>query len=513
MTEDPQDSSRRGVAETPFASLKETHTAVVVFVGDRAFKLKKAVRYDFLDFTTVEARWAACRKEVELNRRLAADVYLGVAELRVPGQEGVEPLVAMRRLPAGRALSALATNGVDMGSALDELANLLARFHAGGAHSPVASASASAAVTLERWRSNAAGLTPLIGRVFDAQGHRRALELATRYVAGRDALFAARIAAGRAVDGHGDLLADDVFVLDDGPRVLDCLEFDDRLRGGDALGDVCSLSMDLERLGRADLAGRFTHAYQEASGDRWPGSLAHHYIAYRAHVRALVAGLRFEQGDAGSAELGQRLFSLCLSHLEAGRVRLVVVGGLPGTGKTTVAGWAAAALDAVLLRSDVLRKSLAGLDPSAPAPAAFEHDLYRPELTAATYRRLFDEARAELAMGRSVVLDATFADGSLRESARRLASDIWGDLDELRCVAPPAVAESRITARAAAGVDPSDATVAVARHLDERTDAWPEAVALETVGDPELVRQRLLSRLRVDQLIAPDRGAQGRARR
>ena len=141
--------------------------------------------------------------------------------------------------------------------------------------------------------------------------------------------------AGRARDGHGDLLADDIFLLDDGPRVLDCLEFDDALRLDDVLADVAFLAMDLERLGRPDLAERFLAAYRAASGDTWPSSLAHHHIAYRAQVRAKVSAIRAEQGVPDSADKAQALLRLALAHLEAGRVRLVLVGGLPGTGKST----------------------------------------------------------------------------------------------------------------------------------------------------------------------------------
>ena len=106
-----------------------------------------------------------------------------------------------------------------------------------------------------------------------------------------------RIAEGRAVDGHGDLLADDIFCLDDGPRILDCIEFDEALRLGDGLSDVAFLAMDLEHLGRPDLAQRFLDAYREATADVWPSSLEHHHVAYRAQVRAKVAAIRAAQGD------------------------------------------------------------------------------------------------------------------------------------------------------------------------------------------------------------------------
>ena len=105
-----------------------------------------------------------------------------------------------------------------------------------------------------------------------------------------------RIRAGRVVDGHGDLLAEDVFCLDDGPRILDCLDFDDRLRWLDGLDDASFLAMDLERLGAPDLADRFTKWYMEYSADHGPAALRHHYVAYRAFVRAKVSCLHWDQG-------------------------------------------------------------------------------------------------------------------------------------------------------------------------------------------------------------------------
>jgi hypothetical protein len=156
--------------------------------------------------------------------------------------------------------------------------------------------------------------------------------LAARYLAGRRLLFDRRITECRALDGHGDLLADDIFLLDDGPRVLDCVEFDDRLRWGDALADVAFLAMDMERLARQDLAERFLAAYREHAGDTWPASLAHHHIAYRAQVRAKVGAIRAAQGDDPAVAEARRLLALSRRHLEAGAVRLVLVGGYPALG-------------------------------------------------------------------------------------------------------------------------------------------------------------------------------------
>ncbi len=162
--------------------------------------------------------------------------------------------------------------------------------------------------------------------------------LARRFLAGREPLFDRRVAGGRIIDGHGDLLADDIYCLADGPRVLDCLDFDDRLRWLDGLDDAAFLAMDLERLGAPDLARHFTDWYAEYSGDPAPASLRHHYVAYRALVRAKIARIRAAQDEPAAGCEAQQLADIALRHLRAGAVTLVLVGGLPGTGKSTLAG-------------------------------------------------------------------------------------------------------------------------------------------------------------------------------
>ncbi|MFP4511347.1 MAG: AAA family ATPase [Acidimicrobiales bacterium] len=466
----------------------ETHSGLVFFVGDRAYKLKKPVDLGFLDFTTREARHHACHREVELNRRLSPDVYLGVADVVGPSGELSDHLVVMRRMPEDRRLSTLVGTDVELDEDLDRLARRLAEFHAAAERGPEADAAAGPDALASRWSSNTAGLEAFAGRYVTAEEIHAVDALAHRYLSGRRPLFEQRIADGRACDGHGDLLADDIFVLDDGPRVLDCLEFDDALRLDDALADVAFLAMDLERLGRADLADTFLDAYREHSGDSWPASLAHHHIAYRAQVRAKVAAIRADQGVAGSAEKSAALLDLARRHLESARVRLVLVGGLPGTGKSTLAAGLHDALGAVVLRSDVVRKQLAGRSPDEPAAAPFGEGIYRPAVTEATYEELADRAATALGMGETVVIDASWSDERHRAAARRVADATAADLVELRCVAPTDVAADRLRARGDRGGDASDADATIAARLEEVADPWPEATPVDTVAGRDAAR-------------------------
>ncbi|HEY7071135.1 MAG TPA: AAA family ATPase [Acidimicrobiales bacterium] len=474
------------------AAVAETHSAVVFFVGDRAYKLKKPVDLGFLDFTSAEARAAACRREVELNRRLAPDVYLGVAEVAGPDHAVCDHLVVMRRMPDDRRLSTLVASGADVGDDLVRLARLVAAFHARAERSPAADRAAGRDALAGRWAANTASLLAEGDGIVDRDAVLEVDALAARYLEGRGQLFARRIREGRALDGHGDLLADDIFCLPDGPRALDCIEFDDGLRLGDGLADVAFLAMDLEHLGRPDLAEHFLAAYREHAHDTWPASLGHHHVAYRAQVRAKVSAIRAGQGGGGGAS-ARALLGMARRHLEAGAVRLVLVGGLPGTGKSTLATGLGDALGATVLRSDELRKELAGLRPAQPAPAAFGEGLYRPEATAATYGEMLARAGVALGLGESVVLDASWTAAPWRARARELAARRCAGLVEIRCRTDAGQAERRIRLRLAAGGDASDATPAIAARLAEVEDPWPGALDLDTGDGPGEALMRALA--------------------
>ena len=219
--------------QEPFADVSETHTAVVFFVGDRAYKLKKPIRTSFLDFSTREARAFACQRESELNARFAPDVYLGVAELTDQAGQPCDHLVVMRRMPARRRLAALVGAGEPVADAVRQVARILAAQHAAAPRGPEISAQGSQDALWQRWADNIDQIRPLQRGLLADQDTDEVQRLARRFVHGRAALLGERVGDGRIVDGHGDLLAGDIFCLDDGPRILDCLEFDDRLRFAD----------------------------------------------------------------------------------------------------------------------------------------------------------------------------------------------------------------------------------------------------------------------------------------
>ncbi|HVB41949.1 MAG TPA: AAA family ATPase [Streptosporangiaceae bacterium] len=467
----------------PYADLAQTHTALVFFVGDRAYKLKKPVKTGFLDFSTRQARAAACERETELNRRFAPDVYLGVAEVRDPAGEVCDHLVVMRRMPAGRRLGTLVRAGQPVEKPLRQVARMLAAAHAAAPRSAEISEQGSSQELGRRWQENVEQIRPLRGELITDADIDEVARLAGRYLAGRAPLFDARIRAGRIVDGHGDLLTGDIFCLDDGPRVLDCLEFDDRLRWVDGLDDAAFLAMDLERIGAPGLAERFIAWYAEYSADPAPASLVHHYVAYRAFVRAKVGCLRASQGgDPQAGPEVRQLTAMTLAHLRAGAVRLVLVGGLPGTGKSSLAGAVADRLGYVVLSSDRIRKELAGLDPLAPAPAPYGEGIYSAEWTERTYAELLRRAEALLAAGESVILDATWTSAVQRAAAAEVAGRGAAELVQVRCAVPAGVAAARMSRRTGSA---SDADSAIAAAMAAGEEPWPEAVTIDTAKGGE----------------------------
>lgn len=463
----------------PRAEVRETHTAVLFFVGDRAYKVKKPVDLGFLDYSTVAARRDACEREVALNCRFSPDVYLGLGEIRSPEAKAPEPLVVMRRMPADRRLSLLVREGTAIDGDLRAIARQLATCHAAGPRSREVDEQGTRDALSSRWEDSFAQVRALADDEPVPAGVEEIERLVRRYLAGRKQLFDTRIEQGRIVDGHGDLLAEDVFCLDDGPRILDCLEFDDHLRYVDGLDDAAFLAMDLEQLGAPDAAAFFLTQYSEYSADPAPPSLWHHYVAYRAFVRAKVSLIQARQGAVGAEAASRRLATTALRHLRASTLGVTLVGGLPGSGKSTLAGALADRLGVTLLSSDRLRKELAGIPAEQSAAAGYGEGIYTAEWTARTYQALLERASTLLSCGESVVLDATWSDAGQREAAVRMAERTSADLVALHCQVPSDVSAARLTTRAPGA---SDAGLEVATAMAATEPPWTEAVTIDTSG-------------------------------
>jgi aminoglycoside phosphotransferase family enzyme/predicted kinase len=462
---------------SPYAEVHETHTGLVVLVGDKAYKAKKPVVTDFLDFSTADRRERACARELVANSRLAPESYLGVAHLTDPTRGPAEPVIVMRRYPDSRRLATLVKRGAPLRGELADIGEVLAVFHNRAHHTRAVDSQGKVGAISARWEENLTELKRFAGMAVPAELIGQVETLATGYIAGRTALFGQRIIDKRIVDGHGDLLADDIFCMPDGPVLLDCLDFDDHLRYVDRIDDAAFLAMDLEFLGRKDLADYFLDTYGHLAHDHAPASLQHFYIAYRAVVRAKVDCMQFAQGNHDASADASRHLSLALEHLTVGAVRLALIGGAPGTGKTTLAHSLAGRVGAEVISTDDVRRELQQHGVIDGEAGVLGAGLYRPDNVAAVYHDVIRRARLSLTAGRPVILDGTWRDPRQRRLAHELAAQTASTLLEIVCWTSMDAAVDRVRGRPPGA---SDATPQIARELAVRDDAWDTAHPVDT---------------------------------
>lgn len=432
---------------------RQTHVSHLFFAGDYVYKLKKPLDLGFLDFTTLEKRRAASVAEVELNRRVAPDIYLDVVAVHRDGEGRLafdaptrveEVAVLMRRLPEAWRLSRLVDSGQAKPEMMRRLGELIADFHERAETSPEIARGGSLDAIRDKWDENFVQTEPFIDRTLsraDWEMAKREIERFTRVYAD---LFEARVAADRIRDNHGDLQTNDIFVDPESGavHVLDCIEFTTRFRHEDTLADVAFLSMDLRYRGADDLAEAFLDAYFDRSDDERIPALLRFYESYRAYVRGKVRSFVIDQSGPTeeekeeAAEDARRYFRLAVADAARLRPRLILVTGLMGTGKTTLSKALTERAGIRALHSDVVRKQLAGLDPEEPREVPYGTDIYSAEWTERTYTALIDQARAALARGDSIVLDASWSKAEHRRRAREVAAEREALFAVVECRAP-----------------------------------------------------------------------------
>jgi aminoglycoside phosphotransferase family enzyme/predicted kinase len=456
--------SRPAAFPTPVECVEvvHTHISVVFLGGSDVFKLKKPVDLGFLDFHTLEQRRHFCAEEARLNRRLAPKVYKGVVPvtrgaggLRFGGEgEPIEWAVHMERLPDADRLCERIERGAATHEDVRKLARRLAEFHRNAAGGAEIAREANFDGVARNLRDALEIPASQLGVTVSRAVWERLHELTETGLAKHRSLIEARSTRGVPRDCHGDLHLDHVYLFPERPPpddlvAIDCIEFNERFRFIDPVADMCFAYMDLLLLGRADLAQVFLREYFALSGDTEGEALVPLYTSYRAAVRGKVEALKMEASEVPE-EARQRAreesaahWQLALGALETPghRTCLVLVGGLPGAGKSTLARGLAEQARFTVIRSDAVRKNLA----QASGVAGF--DLYSQEWTERTYATCLAAARAALFEGQRVIIDATFQSDRWRqtflESARR-----WGVPGVyLQCTAAADVVRTRLHAR------------------------------------------------------------------
>jgi uncharacterized protein len=457
--------------------LIETHISWVLLTGRFAYKIKRPVRYAFVDLRSAEQRRALCHEELRLNRRFAAELYLDVrairqrlGEARIGGSGHIiEHAVRMRQFPRSQELDSLLQaqriEPAELAAFGAELAGLHARL-------PVARAGQACgkpAAQIAAIKRNAAECLRATAAPGDIEALRAVQACLGAWADAAWPLLARRFAAGRVRECHGDLHAGNI--VRRGGRLLpfDCLEFDPALRWIDVADEVSFLLADLDARQRSLHAQAFLGGYLGASGDYQACLLMPVFKAHRALVRAKVMALTAAaRGTAGAtARAARRSFGRYLEcaqrALAPQRPALVLMSGLSGSGKTWLAQRLAPPLRAIHLRSDIERKRLAGLPPAARSGSALAQGIYARDMSGAVYERLADCAADTIAGGYTTIVDASFARAEDRVRFCALAASLRVNLCIVYCHAAHKILCQRIAERSRRGKDPSEANIEVLR--------------------------------------------------
>jgi uncharacterized protein len=471
--------------------LLQTHISCILLAGDYAYKIKKPVNLGFLDFSTLAARRHYCEEELRLNRRTAPALYLDVLPIGgsatapvIGGGVPIEYALRMRRFDQDDLLDRMARRGALTPAHIDALARGLAGFHGQIARARADDTYGSAQRILAPALQNFEQMLPLMSAKADIALLARLRDWTVREHSALDPVFEARKRDGWVRECHGDLHLGNVALLEGVPTPFDAIEFNPDFRWIDVMNEIAFLAMDLfdHRLPR--LAYRFLNAYLEFTGDYAGLRVLRFYLVYRALVRAKVACLRAHQpGIAAQAkseiEQEQRRHLQLAERLAApAHAALLIMHGLSGSGKTTVAQDLLETLGAMRLRSDVERKRLHGLAPQAHSDSGLDAGLYAPEASERTYARLAELARVLLAARYPVIVDAAFLKRAQRDRFAALARDAGARFLIASCTAPAETLRERVAARMREARDASEAGLAVL----ERQFATAEPLAPDEAG-------------------------------
>ncbi|MBE9080510.1 AAA family ATPase [Romeria aff. gracilis LEGE 07310] len=479
--------------------LMQTHVSYVLLTGDYAYKLKKPVDFGFLDYSTLEKRRHFCYEELRLNRRAAAALYLGVVPIMQLGDryqldgsgDTVEYAVKMRQFPQDALLSHQFEQGELTAEKLRSLAEVIAQFH-------------QSAKTNDRIRSY--GEIPEIRYSFDENYDQTAEFIGgpqtqqqfdetkaytDRFFTERQDLFQRRLDQNRIRACHGDLHLNNICEWQGKLLLFDCIEFDNEpFRCVDVMFDIAYIVMDLQAAGRGDLSTIFLNHYVEQTGD-WEGlAVLPLYVSRQSYVRAKVTSFMLNDPTVSEAERQRasekaaRYYRLAWAYTQSQSGRLILMSGLSGSGKSTVAQALAPQLEAVHIRSDAVRKHLAGV----PLMERGDDRLYTDEMTQKTYYRLLSLGTELALLGYPVILDAKYDRQIQRQSAIAAAHTANLPFTLIHCTAPREVLTARVRQRSG---DIADATVEVlASQTEEPFSATvqPSVIAVDTTQplEPQL---------------------------
>ncbi|MFB2937713.1 AAA family ATPase [Aerosakkonemataceae cyanobacterium BLCC-F154] len=445
--------------------LIQTHVSFVLLTGDYAYKLKKAVNFGFLDYSTLELREHFCRQELEMNKRGAAEIYLQVLpitqgdnkfELAGSG-EAVEYALKMCQFPQDNLLINLFQQGKLTEEMVEDLGRLVAQFHSKCPTNDYILSFGEVAQVRQAFDENYAQTAKYIGLAQTQEQFDATKEFTDNFFATKQEVLTSRIKNRKIRECHGDLHLGNICLWDGKILLFDCIEFNEPFRFVDVMYDVAYGVMNFFVGGHRDLANAYLNTYLEESGD-WEGlQVLPLYVSRQAYVRAKITSFLLDDPSIPDADKEQAKFAatqyykMACDCTKLGQGSLIMMSGVSGSGKSTVAKKIARQNNAIHIRSDAVRKHLAGVSLSEKGG----EDLYTPEMTERTYSRLLELGILLASVGHSVILDAKYDRQSLRQPVITAATKNHLPLQILHCTAPEAVLRDRLNSRTS---DISDAT-------------------------------------------------------
>ncbi len=460
---------------------KETHVSHLFFANDLVYKIKKAVRYSFLDFSTLAKRRYYLHEEFRLNRRLAPSVYLGVIPIgfdesgwRLGGwAEPREYTLVMRRLPEKRMLPFLLETQQVTPEMMRDLAEHLAKFHATAEKAHAVDPGVYLSIVEDRWNENLVDIEPFLESLADRETLKAIKSFGGEFMREHRDLLVRRAIDGWIRDVHGDLHAEHVCFAPEGIQIFDCIEFNPTLRRCDLASEIAFLLMDLSVRGGETLREPFVTPYSESMTDPELVRLLPFYECYRALVRAKVHALRLHKWNEDASRYFRYAARLTWQPFQP---FLVLICGLSASGKSTLARELGRRLGMAVINSDIVRKVIAGKRGHDAAP--LNQGIYSPAMTAKTYASMARQAERQILLGQGAILDATFVRKAQREKMAQLAAKQKVPIFLIHCFATDELTCRRLAARAAEGRDVSDGRWEI--YLNQKTAYEPLDEILST---------------------------------
>ena len=416
----------------------QTHASHVFLVPPYVYKVKKPVNFGFLDFSTLDKRRFYCEREVELNRRLC-DAYLGVEAISVRngdlifGRDGeiVEYAVKMRELPEEYFLKNLLIRSEVTLADLLRIIDKLVEFYKGQTAKEEIIQYGSPDRVKANIDDNLSLTERFVGKTISIAAHKTIKLYNSLFFQKKVNFFRERMEKGFVKDCHGDLHLEHINLNPRGICIYDCIEFNDRFRYIDIASDIAFLAMDLDFNGFPDLAKFFVSEVSRRMNDRSIYEVLDFYKCYRAYVRGKVESLRSDEKEMPDGERrasvtrAKKYFSLALRYALFGSgPALLVIFGLIGTGKSTVADLLSKELSCEVVSSDRARKEIMGMAPTERRYDGFDKGIYTKEVTEKTYRELLTRGEKIVKSGEIAILDASFSKRKLRELVLHAAEDL-----------------------------------------------------------------------------------------